>query len=131
MSRCRGFKKDGTQCTQTVNPQQDFCWWHDPVNSDKRRSTAAKGGKGKAGKVTKTLHELLEDLTTRVVDGKLEPYRASVAGQLVRTRIQLLEFERSVREAEELEARLEELETLAENTRPSRRAGRPWHDGIG
>jgi hypothetical protein len=114
MPKCRGTKPDGSQCTQTVEPPHRYCWWHDPANSEKRQRAAAKGGKAKVSKVIKGLHELLEDLTRRVVDGELETSRGAVANQLIGTRIRLLEHERRVRELEELEERLEALEAASE-----------------
>lgn len=110
MRRCAGLKRDGTQCTVSVDPPQTYCWWHEPANSERRKRAAAKGGKAKASKVTKDLNEALDDLMNRVVDGSLAPYRGSVAAQLVNTRIRLLEYERKLKEAEEFEAWLQELE---------------------
>ena len=110
MSRCAGFKRDGTRCTATVTPPQTHCWWHDPAHAEQRKKAAAKGGHGKAAKATKALHALLEDLTERVVAGELETSRGAVASQLINTRIRLLEFERRARELDEVEERLAELE---------------------
>jgi hypothetical protein len=63
---------------------------------------------------------LLEDLTEQVVSGDLEPYPASVAGQLVGVRLRLLEFERRLKETDELEARLDEMaEALERQERSS------------
>ena len=62
----------------------------------------------------KELHAMLEDLTERVVAGELETSRGAVANQLIGTRIRLLEYERRMKELEEVEARLGELETLLE-----------------
>jgi len=56
------------------------------------------------------LHALLEDLTRRVIDGELETSRGAVANQLIRTRIRLFDYERRLKELEELEARLEAVE---------------------
>src|SRR5919199_3443218 len=111
MARCLGTKRDGNQCTQTVEPPQAYCWWHDPENAHKRQRAASKGGRAKASKLTKELHHLLEDLTTRVVEGTLETSRGAVANQLISTRIRLLDFERRAREQEGLVGRLEPLET--------------------
>jgi len=122
MPKCRGTKRDGSQCTATVNPPQSYCWWHDPRNAGTRRAAASKGGRAKANKVTKGLHELLENLTRRVIDGELETSRGAVANQLISTRIRLLEFERRAREQEELVGRLEELERLLEY----RKEASPW-----
>lgn len=60
--------------------------------------------------MTRQLHELLGDLTSRVVDGELVPYRGSVAAQLINTRLRLIELERKGHEDAELVERLEALE---------------------
>jgi predicted DNA-binding protein YlxM (UPF0122 family) len=59
-----------------------------------------------ASKVTKGLHKLLEDLT-QVIAGELETSKGAVANQLVGTRIRILEYERRLKELEEIEERLE------------------------
>jgi len=105
-------KRDGSQCTVSVNPLQTHCWWHAPENSAKRQKAAARGGKAKASRVGKELHALLEDLTKRVIDGELETSRGAVANQLIGTRIRLFEYERRLKELEELEARLEAVEDV-------------------
>ena len=122
MRRCAGVKRDGNQCTVTVNPPQTYCWWHDPANHDKRQQAASKGGKSRASRASRNLHELLEDLTRRVIDGELETSRGAVANQLIGTRIRLLEYERRLRELVELEERLEALEQAQDD----RRGGNRW-----
>lgn len=124
MSQCAAVKRDGERCTLPAHGQHGLCWAHDPKNAEKRRRGASRGGKAKAakaGKVAKGLHELLEDLTNRVIDGKLETSKGAVANQLVGTRIRLLEYERRLKELEELEERIEELETSAREE-----GGRSW-----
>jgi hypothetical protein len=110
MARCAGTKRNGARCTATVEPPQAFCWWHDDANAEQRRRAASRGGRGKPSRVSRDLHLLLESLTEQVVAGDLEPYPASVAGQLVGVRLRLLEYERRVKEQDELVGRLEELE---------------------
>ncbi len=117
MRQCAGVKRDGSRCTVTVNPPQTYCWWHDPANSEKRQKAATKGGRARASKVTKGLHELLEALTDRVIEGELETSRGAVANQLIGTRIRLLEYERRLKELEELEERLEALEGVLKGRR--------------
>ncbi len=107
--QCPALKRDGSQCSGSAPEGKYHCWWHNPENSDKRRRAASRGGKGNKSKVSKDLHKLLESLTEQVVAGDLEPYPASVAGQLVGVRLRLLEYERRVRETDTLELRLEEL----------------------
>ncbi len=79
---------------------------------------ASRAGKGNAknakSKLSRDLHALLEDLTERVVAGDLEPYPASVAGQLVGVRLKLLEYERRARETDELAVKLEAIESALE-----------------
>lgn len=123
MPRCAGEKRDGSQCTQTVNPPQTHCWWHDPANLEKRQRAASRGGRAKAGKVAKGLHKLLEDLTHRVIDGELETSKGAVANQLIGTRIRLLEYERRLKELEEVEQRLQALEQAQEEQKGGRRWG--------
>ena len=119
--QCRGAKRDGSQCTVTVNPPQIYCWWHDPANHERRRKAASRGGKAKASSVGKELHALLEDLTERVIDGKLETARGAVANQLIGTRIRLFEYERRLKEVEEFEERIEALEQTQQQGGGSRR----------
>lgn len=121
--QCPATTLKGGQCSGSVPDGKYWCWYHDPANSDKRRRAASKGGKGNRSKVSKDLHQLLESLTEQVVGGELEPYPASVAGQLVGVRLRLLEYERRVKESDELEARLEALEQAAEGQRGG---GRRW-----
>jgi hypothetical protein len=113
--QCPTLKRNGDRCSGSVPEGKYHCWFHDPANSDKRRRAASKGGKGNRSKVSKDLHALLSDLTEQVVSGDLEPYPASVAGSLIGVRLRLLEYERRVKETEELEHRLEELETALQS----------------
>ncbi len=112
--QCPATKRNGDRCSGSVPEDKYHCWFHDPANSDKRRRAASRGGKGNRSKVSKDLHNLLEDLTEQVVSGALEPYRASVAGGLVGVRLRVLEYERKLREVEEIDTRLEELEAALE-----------------
>ncbi len=121
--QCPATKRNGDRCSGSVPEGKYHCWFHDPANSGKRRRAAARGGKGNKSKVSKDLHLLLESLTEQVVAGDLEPYPASVAGQLIGVRLRLLEFERRVRETDTLEARIEELSEAFERQQGVRRHG--------
>jgi len=107
--QCPSLKRNGDRCSGSVPEGKYHCWFHDPANSDKRRRAASRGGKGNRSKVSKDLHKLLDDLTEQVVRGDLEPYPASVAGQLVGVRLRLLEYERRLKETDELEAKVAEI----------------------
>ena len=122
MSRCPGIKRDGFRCTVTVEPPQTHCWWHDPANAEERKRAAARGGKragrGRPQAELVEIKELLKDLTERVLGQEgtepLETGRAAVANQLINTRLRAIEQEREIRETEDLEARIEALELVAQ-----------------
>jgi len=54
----------------------------------------------------------LQDLTKDVLAGDLETGRTSVANQLINTHLRAIDVERRVKEAEELEERLEAIERV-------------------
>src|SRR5919206_1061621 len=122
MPLCAGLKGDGTRCTVVVHGAQTHCYHHDAANADKRRAVARKGGKSRTPRMVRALHDLLEDVTQRVIDGELKPYLGMSVSQLVNTRIALLKFEQDLHEQQVLEERLERLEELAgqqQGRRPS------------
>src|SRR5215213_8642620 len=114
MSTCKATKRDGSPCTLPAQGQQGLCWAHDPANAQKRRRGASRGGRAKANRELPTIKALLEDLTERVLGGDLETGPAAVANQLINTRLRAIETERKIREAEDLEARIEALERAAQ-----------------
>ena len=107
---CGATKRNGERCVLPVHGQSDVCWAHDPVNAERRRRTASKGGRASASSVSRELHGQLVELAQQVADGKLAPYKGAVVCQLVNARIRLLEVERRAAEAEEFEERLAALE---------------------
>lgn len=122
--QCPSLKRDGNRCLGRVPEGCYYCWVHDPANSDKRRQAASKGGKGNRAKLSKNLHARLDDLIEQVVGGELEPYPASIVGQLLKVKISLMELERKIKETEELESRVEELtEAVATMEKEERRRG--------
>lgn len=96
---------------------------HDPANAEKRRRSASKAARSKPSRELRTIKAKLSDLTDQVLAGEVETGRAAVANQLINTRLRAVELERKIREAEELEARIEELERAAEDQGGGRRWG--------
>src|SRR5215212_9992111 len=111
MSTCKATKRDGSPCTLPAQGQQGLCWAHDPKNAEKRRRGASRGGRAKANRELPQIKTLLEDLTEQVLAGELETSRAAVANQLINTRLRAIEVERKIKETEDLENRIEALET--------------------
>jgi hypothetical protein len=119
MAVCSGIKRDGSRCTATVEPSQEYCWWHDPANADKRRRAASMGGKGGGGKEIRDLKRRISEVIDGVLEGSQDRGRAAVAIQGFNALRGVLELERKIKETEELEARIEALEQ-------SQEGGRQW-----
>ena len=102
-------------------PGVEWCYSHDPseARAEERRRNASRGGRtggrGRGRGEIVTIKELLSELTDRVLAGKLGTSPAAVANQLINTRLRAVELERKIKETEELEARIEELERATES----------------
>jgi len=110
MDRCQGIKRDGGRCTAPAQPGSSFCYNHDPTHAEKRKRNASRAGKSHSSREITHLKTLLSDLTDKVLEGSLETARAAVANQLINTHLRAIEIERKIKEADELEARIEALE---------------------
>ena len=124
MAVCAGYKRDGSRCTVTVEPPQTHCWWHDPDNTEARRRAASKGGKGRAASETRDIKKLMDDLTTRVLEGVLEPPVVHAVVALQNIKLRALEVGRKIKEAEEIEERLTALEEKQRQRQPMKGARR-------
>jgi hypothetical protein len=116
MARCAGIKRDGGKCTVTVEPPDEYCWWHDPANATQRKRAAAKGGKSKPNREVLALKDEIKLLITDVRNKKLDRNNAAVMIQGYRVLKDLVELERKVREVDEHEARIEQLEQSREGS---------------
>jgi hypothetical protein len=129
LDRCSAIKPDGERCGGRAISGSEWCWNHDPAYAAARRRNASKGGhRGGRGRPQVEVADIkaqLQDLVEAVLAGEQETSRASVANQLLNTRLRAVELERKVRETEELGARVEELERRAE-LRSNQRKGRAW-----
>jgi hypothetical protein len=119
MAVCSGTKRDGSPCTATVEPPQTHCWWHNPANAEARRRAASRGGKARPSRELVAVKSQLQEMADGVLSGETDRARAAVAGQLLNIKLRAIEVERRIKETEELEARIEELER-------AREGGRRW-----
>ena len=95
-----------------VGPSQTHCYQHDPKRAEDRRRNASRGGRSKGNQRLAKLDKQLEDLAADALAGEVERGVASVVNQIINSRLRAVEIERKIREAEELEARLEALEDV-------------------
>ena len=123
MAQCREYRADGQPCKGTATGPEGYCWAHDPANADRRRAQASKAARTKPNRELREVKSLAAELTQKVLSGELEPQRAAVANQLTQTRIRAIEQQRKIRETEDLEERLQQLEASLpkSNGKPSRR----------
>ena len=110
MARCAGIKRDGGRCTTVVEPPRTHCYQHDPDRADERRRNASRAARSRPSREIVGVKAQLQDLARDVLAGDVETGRAAVANQLINTRLRAIELERKVKETDELEARIEELE---------------------
>jgi hypothetical protein len=124
MPRCAGKKGDGTPCERIVGSSHEYCYAHDPVYAEDRKSAASKAARSPAKSRSNTeireIKRRLKDLYAAVLEGVVGRQAAAVANQIANTQLRAIELERRVREQEELEERLDELEDLLEEAERSR-----------
>jgi hypothetical protein len=118
MARCAQIKANEERCKVDAMAGSEWCWSHDPAHAEERRRRARKGGRaggrGRGSSELAEIKELLATLTGRVLgeDGTapLGTGAAAVANQLANTRLRTIEVERKMKETDDLERRIEELE---------------------
>lgn len=120
--RCAAITRGGSRCKLDAT-NSSFCWSHDPENAEARKQRGRRGGKargaGELSEIKRDVRQLIDD----VLSGSQDRTRAAVAIQGFNALRGVLELERRVREQEEIEARLTELERAAEGQRGGKRWG--------
>ena len=118
MSQCSGITATGSRCKGQAISNSEYCFSHSPEHAEARKQRASRGGKrGGRGRPQAELSDIKDRLRTMVQDvrnGTMDRADAAVCGQLYNTLIRAVSVEIKVRETEELQRRLEELETLLE-----------------
>jgi hypothetical protein len=121
--RCAGIKRDNSACTATVEPPQEYCWWHDPANAEKRRRAASKAGKAKPNRELSSIKGRLSALADDVLTGEVDKGVAAVASQVLNVLLRAISVETKLKEQLEL---VERLESLEEGLEQSRGRGSRW-----
>jgi len=95
---------------------EGYCYAHHPDLEDKRRAASSKGGKrggrGRGNGDIKDVKAWLLKLASDVEGGRLEAKDGAVVSQILNVFLRSVEVERKIKEAEELEERLEALEDV-------------------
>ncbi|MDP8973788.1 MAG: hypothetical protein M3N45_11620 [Actinomycetota bacterium] len=105
-----------------------LCWVHTKENADARRRGQSRGGRGRAGRELADLKRRILETVDGVLAGTLDRGRAAVGIQGLNALRAALELERRVKETEELESRLIELEDAQSMNGRGRQglSGAPW-----
>ena len=118
MSQCTAITRGGERCKGVAIDASGLCYSHDPNRADARKRAARKGGKrGGRGRPVVELSQLklrFERLADDVLSGKVDRADAAVTGQLLNYAVRAVAVRLKAKEVEELETRLEELESLLE-----------------
>src|SRR5918995_5211899 len=118
MSQCAGIKADGGRCKGQAISNSQYCFSHSPDHAEARKQRASRGGKrggrGRPVAETSNIKQRLEELAEDVLAGRKDRQDAAVAGQLYNYALRAVSVGLKAKEVEELEGRLEELESVLE-----------------
>jgi hypothetical protein len=129
--RCAAITRAGGRC-KSVATEGTYCWNHAPEKVEARKQRASRGGKtGGNGRPGSGLSETgeakrwIRALVGQLLKGEVERDVATAAFQGINVLARYIELERKIKETEELEERLVELE----NAQPDNTGGgyRAWH----
>ena len=128
MRGCSAIKANGERCKGIAATGSDYCPAHDPARADARTKAASKAARSRSVAVMETrtiilIKDALKDLYEAVLEGRVDRSAAAVANQIANTQLRAAEVERRVREQDELEIRLDELEGLLEEAEERSRYG--------
>ena len=116
MARCSAIARSGERCRGVPIDASSLCHAHHPDRAKARKRAGQKGGKrGGRGRPVVEISELkhrFEELADEVLSGKVDRADAAVAGQLLNYAVRTVAAGLKAKEVEELEARLQELESL-------------------
>lgn len=117
---CKASKRAGSRCEAAALDGSDYCFFHDPSRAAERREAQALGGQRNRMKTldaaipdmkfesTAEMVALLSDTINQVRKGDIDPRIGNTVGYLANLLIKALE-------QNELETRIDKLETLLEN----------------
>jgi hypothetical protein len=124
LTKCSETTRTGAPCKGVAIDGTGLCVAHHPEFADARRRNASKGGKrggrGRPLVAAADVAEQMQSLADKVLAGDLNRADAAVCGQLLNVKLRALEVGRKLKEAEEFEARLEQLEQVMEQKESNR-----------
>jgi hypothetical protein len=114
--RCLAITREGQPCQGLVRAGNDTCPAHDPTRQEARRRAASKAGRSRPGRELTEVKRDIRDVVDAVRNGSIESRVGAVVHQGYNTLLKTLDVERRWYETDQLEERLEELETALERS---------------
>ncbi len=114
-AQCRAVERNGEPCKGAVTGPHGYCWAHAPENAEQRKRMASKAARSKPNKEVRAVKDRLEDLADGVLLGTIDKADAAVVAQIWNTYLRAVSVELKVREVEDLEQRLSDLEELLQH----------------
>jgi hypothetical protein len=114
LAKCSGITRSGERCMGVAIDASGLCYSHSPNHADARKRAARKGGqRGGRGRPQTQLASLVSDNTDireQVLRGEIMPNVGAVAIQSINAAIRAVKVGLELREQQDLEERLAELE---------------------
>jgi hypothetical protein len=116
---CSAIARSGERCKGVAIDGSGLCYAHHPEHAESRRRAARKGGKrggrGRPVVEVSALKHRFEELAEDVLGGRIDRADAVMVGQLWNYAVRAVAVALKAKEVEELEGRLEQLESLLES----------------
>lgn len=116
-SSCEATTKYGKPCTRSAQPGKTVCHSHDPAYAEERKRNARAGGVAVHSPATEEIEDVkatLWELIRETREEVLAPQVGSTVIQAANTILRAIEQTRRVREQDEIERRLDLLESGGE-----------------
>lgn len=120
MKKCQAIKANGGRCERIVSAEQDYCYSHDPSRQSERKRNAAAGGRVKATGEVSRVKANLQALADSTLSGETDTRVAAVVTGVWNTYLNAIRTELKVREIDEFESRLKDLEEAIQRQRETR-----------
>jgi hypothetical protein len=118
--QCGFLKPNGDRCRGTVREGDAFCWAHDVRYEEARRRGQARGGKSKPSRELVDIKQRLAELAQDVLNGNVDRSTGAVVSQILNVLLRAIATEIKVKEIEDLEVRIEQIEAAIERQQNKR-----------
>jgi LPS O-antigen subunit length determinant protein (WzzB/FepE family) len=119
-SICTANKRDGSPCTLPSYGSSSLCWAHSPETAERQRRGQSRGGRSKPTKELVDIKRRLSELADDVLEGNVDRADAAVTSQVLNVYLRAVSLELKVREQQEFEERIEQIEQAMERQQSNR-----------